>query len=38
VADIWGRNTRFAPVVKEEVLDKIAPLWDVNSVEVLFSD
>jgi len=29
---------QFAPVVKEEILEKIEPLWDVKSVEVVFSD
>ena len=28
---------QFAPVLKEEILEKIEPLWDVKSVEVVFS-
>ena len=29
---------QFAPVVKEEIMEKIEPLWDVKSVEVVFTD
>ena len=29
---------QFAPVLKEEILEKIEPLWDVKGVEVAFSD
>jgi len=29
---------QFAPVLKEEILEKIEPLWDVKGVEVVFSE
>ena len=29
---------QFAPVLKEEVLEKIEPLWDVQKVVVKFSE
>jgi metal-sulfur cluster biosynthetic enzyme len=37
VIDLPG-NHQFAPAIKEEINEKIAPLWDVNKVIVEFSE
>ena len=37
VMDLPG-NHQFAPAIKEEINEKIAPLWDVNKVIVEFSE
>jgi nitrogen fixation NifU-like protein len=31
-------NHQFAPAIKEEILEKIEPLWDVKKVEVEFTE
>jgi hypothetical protein len=29
---------QFAPAIREEIVDKIGPLWDVKKLDVLFTD
>jgi len=31
-------NHQFASAIREEVVEKIEPLWDVEEVEVIFTD
>ncbi len=31
-------NHQFAPAIREEIMEKIEPLWDVKTVEIYFSD
>jgi hypothetical protein len=31
-------NHQFASAIREEVIEKIEPLWDVEEVEVIFTD
>jgi nitrogen fixation NifU-like protein len=37
VIDLPG-NHQFAPAIKEEIMEKIEPLWDVKEVEVEFTE
>jgi len=30
-------NHQFAPAIREEIREKIEPLWDVKSLEIIFS-
>jgi hypothetical protein len=31
-------NHQFAPAIKEEIMEKIDPLWDVKEVEIDFME
>ena len=31
-------NHQFAPSIREEIMDKIEPLWDVKKLDVIFTD